>query len=287
MSSLSLLIAALLNVLVLLPAFAADSSLAIVDAGVEQSEDAPFVPSDYQFLPGDFVYFTFQIAGFSVKSDEAQDIRRISLSYVVTPQDAKGVPLTSPNSGVVKADLNPEDKNWMPKRRVSFLLPSFIAAGEFHVHVVVKDLLADNETAKDFPFRIGGLTVRPSGTIAVENFRFLRQENDRVPLEMAAYRSGDTIYTSFEMVGFEVGPQNHYHVAYGVTVLRPNGKPFLDQPRASEYENTSFYPAQFIPGTFAVTTSADTPKGEYVIVLTVRDLISNQSCQTKEAFSIE
>lgn len=289
MPSLSLVIAALLNAFVLLPgaALAADSSLAIVDAGVEQSEDAPFVPSDYQFLPGDFVYFTFQIAGFAVKSDEAQDVRRISLSYEVSPQDSKSVPLTSPSSGVVKTDLNPEDKNWMPKRRVSFLLPSFIAAGEFHVHLVVKDLLAGNETAKDFPFRIGGITIQLSGTIAVQNFRFLRQENDRVPLEVAAYRSGDTIYTSFEMVGFEVGPQNHYHVAYGVTVLRPNGKPFLEQPRASEYENTSFYPAQFIPGTFALTTSADTPKGEYVIVLTIRDLISSRSSQTKQAFSIE
>ena len=288
MPSVSLLISALLTIFVLPgAAFAADSSLAIIDAGVEQSEDAPFVPSDYQFLPGDFVYFTFQIAGFSVKSDETQDVRRISLSFAVAPQDSKGVPLTPPTSGVVKTDLNPEDKNWMPKRRVSFVLPSFIAAGEFHVHVVVKDLLANNETAKDFPFRIGGVIVQPSAMIAVQNFHFLRQENDHVPLEVAAFRSGDTIYTSFEMVGFEVGPQNHYRIAYGVTVLRPNGKPFLDQPKASHYENTSFYPAQFIPGTFALTTSVDTPKGEYVIVLTVRDLISSQSYQIKEAFSIE
>jgi hypothetical protein len=289
MPSLSFLIAALLIFFAFLPgaALAADSSLAIIDAGVEQSEDAPFVPSDYQFLPGDFVYFSFQIAGFSIKSNEAEDVRRISLAYVVSPQDSKGVPLTPPNSGTVQTDLNPEDKNWMPKRRVSFLLPSYIASGEFRIHVVVKDLLGKNETAKEFPFRVGGVTVRPSSITAVQNFRFLRQENDRVPLEVPAYRPGDTIYTSFEIVGFEVGPQNHYQIAYGVTVLRPNGKPFLEKPKAAEYENASFYPAQFIPGTFALTTSADTPKGEYVIILTVRDLTSNQSCQTKEAFSIE
>jgi hypothetical protein len=266
---------------------AAESSLAVVDAGVEQSEDAPFVPAGYQFLPGDFVYFTFQVAGFSIKSDDADEVRRISLTYEVTPEDQNGLPLTEPNSGTVQVELNPEDKNWMPKRRVSFLLPSFIAAGEFRIHVVVKDLFANTQTSKDFPFRVGGLKVQTSNTITVENFRFLRQENDREPLGVPAYRPGDTIYANFEMVGYKIGPENQYHVIYGLTVLRPDGKPFVDQPKAAELQKSSFYPAQFVPGNFSVTTSPDTARGEYVIILTVRDMIGNQTYQTKQAFSIE
>jgi hypothetical protein len=266
---------------------AAESSLAVVDAGVQQSEDAPFAPADYQFLPGDFVYFTFQVAGFSIKSDDADEVRRISLAYDVTPEDLSGLGLTPPNSGTVQVELNPEDKNWMPKRRVSFLLPSFIAAGEFRIHVVVKDLFANSEASKDFPFRIGGVKLQPSNTITVENFHFLRQENDREPLEVPAYRPGDTIYSNFEMVGYKIGPENEYHVMYGLTVLRPDGKPFLNQPNAAELQKSSFYPAQFVPGNFSVTTSSDTARGEYVIVLMVRDLIGNQTCQKKEPFSIE
>lgn len=266
---------------------AAGSSLAIIDAGVQQSEDAPFVPPDYRFLPGDFVYFTFQVAGFSIKSNDANEVRRIALAYEVTPEDLNGLALTQPNSGTVQVELNPEDKNWMPKRRASFLLPSFLAAGEFRIHVAVKDLFANSEASKDFLFRIGGVKVQPSNTITVQDFHFLRQENDRQPLEVPAYRPGDAIYAIFEMVGYKIGPENQYHVAYGLTVLRPDGKPFLDQPKAADFQKSSFYPAQFVPGNFSVTTSADTSRGEYIIILTVRDLIGNQTYQTKQAFSIE
>jgi hypothetical protein len=266
---------------------AAESSLAVVDAGVEQSEDGLFVPADYQFLPGDFVYFTFQIAGFSVKSNDADEVRRISLAYEVTPQDINGLALTQPSEGTVEVELNPEDKNWLPKRRVSFLLPSFIAAGEFRIHVLVKDLFANSQALRDIPFRVGGVKVQPSNTLTIQNFHFLRQENDREPLEVPAYRPGDTIYANFEMVGYKIGPANQYHISYGLTVLRPDGKPFLNQPNAAELQKSSFYPAQFLPGNFSVTTSPDTARGEYVVILILRDIIGNQTYQTKQAFSIE
>jgi hypothetical protein len=266
---------------------AAESSLAVVNAGVEQSEDAPFVPAGYQFLPGDFVYFSFEIAGFSIKSDDADEVRRISLAYEVTLQDSNGVALTPPNSGTVQVELNPEDKNWMPKRRVAFLLPSFVAAGQFRIHVAVKDLFGKSEASKDFPFRIGGVTVQPSSSITVQNFRFLRQENDRIALEVPAYRPGDTVYASFEMVGYKIGAQNHYHVAYDLTVQRPDGKPFLQQANAAEFEKSSFYPAQFVPGNFSVTTSRDTSRGAYIVLLTVRDILANQTYQLRVSFSIE
>ncbi|MFL6353719.1 MAG: hypothetical protein ACJ74Z_17975 [Bryobacteraceae bacterium] len=266
---------------------AAESSLAVINGGIEQSEDAPSVPADFQFLPGDFVYFSFQIAGFAIKSEEPDEVQRISLAYEVTPQDLSGLALTPSNSGTVQTELNPEDKNWMPKRRVSFLLPSFVAAGEFRIHVVVQDLLAKSGASKDFPFRIGGVKIQPSSTMTVQNFRFLRQENDREPLEVPAYRPGDNIYASFEMVGYKIDPQNQYHVAYGLTVLRPDGKPFLEQPNAAQFHESSFYPARFIPGNFTVTTSPDTSRGQYIVVLTVRDMIGNQTYQTKQAFSIE
>ncbi len=288
MPVLSSVIAALLVLFAMLPGAAEpDSSLAIINGGVAQSEDAPFVPPDYQFLPGDSVYFTFQIAGFSVATNETENVRRISLSYEITPQDANGVALAPSNSGVVKVELNPEDKNWMPRRRASFLLPASVAKGEFRMHVAVRDLLGKDETSKDFPFRIGGVTVQPSGALGVQNFRFLRQQNDREPLAVPAFSPGDTIYTNFEIVGFKIGPQNHYRVVYDLSVLRPNGTPFLQQPQAAEYDKSTFYPAQFLPVNFSITTSRDAARGDYVIVLTVRDLVGNQTCQTREAFSIE
>lgn len=256
-------------------------------AGVQASEDAPFVTTDYRFLPGDYLYFTFEVSGFTIKSDDEDETRRISLAYQITPEDAKRVPLTPPNSGAIQTELNPEDRHWTPKRRASFLLPAFVGAGEFHVHVTVKDLFANTETSKDIPFSIGGLKVEPTGALTVQNFRFYRNQKDTNALDVAAYSPGDTIYARFDMVGCKIGQQNTYHVAYSVTVLRPDGKTFFEDPNAADLQSTSFYPVQFVPGTLMLKSSPDTSRGQYIIVLTVRDLIGNQSYQTKQPVSIE
>lgn len=264
-----------------------ENQLAVVAAGVQASEDAPFVTSDYHFLPGDYLYFTFQIAGFLVKSEQRDEVHRIALSYEITPQDLNGVALAPAVADSILTDLSPEDKNWLPKRRVSFLIPSFAAAGEYRVHVAVKDIFGKTETTADFPFRLGGVRIERSAALTVENFEFLRGENDREPLKVAAFSPGDTVYARFNMVGYKLGPHNGYRLAYGLTVLRPNGKPFFQDPKAATLESDSFYPAQFVPGTIELTTTPDTPHGEYVIVLTVRDLIGNQSYEMRRAFSVE
>lgn len=259
----------------------------MVDAGVQASEDAPFAAADYRFLPGDYVYFTFQIAGFKIKSEERDEVHRIALSYEITPQDLKGVALAPAETDRILTDLSPEDKNWLPKRRVSFLLPSFITAGDYRIHVAVNDIFGKADAEADFPFHVGGAKMEPSETLTVENFDFLRNENDRQALKVAAFRPGDTVYARFAMLGYQLGPKNSYRLSYGLTVLRPNGKPFFEQPKAAELESDSFYPAQFLPGAINLTTTPDTPRGEYVLVLTVRDLIGNQTHETRQAFSVE
>ena len=283
-------VAILLALLLVFPSrlcLAADSSLAILDAGVQRSEDAPFAASDFQFLPGDYLYFSFQIGGFTVKSDDQNEIRKISLSYEVTPEDSNGIALATASTGAIDEELNPEDKNWMPKRRTSFLLPSFVPAGDFRVHVLVKDLVAKTETSKDFPFRMGGVVIQASNGIAIQNLQFFRKERDRDPVQVPAYSPGDTVYARFNMAGFKTGEKNEYHLSYGVTVLRPDGKSYINQPKAAELQASTFYPARYLPGVAELTTSSASERGEYVLVLTVNDLIGNQSSQTKSAFSIE
>lgn len=267
--------------------FAAESQLAVIDAGVQASEDAPFVSVDYRFLPGDYVYFTFQISGFKIKAEQRDEVHRIALKYEIAPCDSKGVALTEAANGGILTELSPEDKNWLPKRRASFLLPSFVAAGEYHVHVAVEDVFGKTETSADFPFRVGGVQVQPSPTLTVENFHFFRREGDREPLKVPAYSPGDTVYARFDMAGYKMGPKNSYQLSYGLRVLRPDGKSFFEQPNAADLESDSFYPAQFVPGTIDLTTSPDTSRGEYVIVLSVRDLIGKQTYEVKQAFSIE
>ena len=261
--------------------------LAIVDAGVEQSEDAPFASSSYEFLPGDYLYFTFQIAGFKVQSENRGEVQKISLTYDIAPQDANGVALALPSSGTIETELGSEDKDWLPKRRVSFLIPSFVAAGDFHVHVHVKDVFAEAEVSQDVPFRIGGVQIQPASTLAVQNFQFYRSEEDRDPLQVPAFSSGDTVYMRFDMVGFKTAAQNQYHLSYGLTVFRPDGKTLLNKPNASELEADSFYPPRFLPALVNLKTGPDAPRGEYVVVIAAHDLVGGASAEFKKAFSIE
>ncbi len=266
---------------------AAESSFAVINAGVSSAEDAPFVSSEYRFLPGDYLYFTFEIAGFAVRSENQGETKKISLQYQVLIQDKEGRDLAEPVSGDIQTDLSPEDKNWVPKRRASFLLPSFLSSGPFRVRVVVKDLFAKTETSRDFPFFVGGITIQPATAITVENFRFLRNQNDTEALSVPAFSPGDTVYARFEITGFHNGPGNEYHVAYGVTVLGPEGKAFIQDPNAADLQTRSFYPAQFIPGNIALKMDKNNPHGAYIVVLTVRDLIAHQQYELKQAFSIE
>ncbi len=261
--------------------------LAVINPGVSRADDSPFVSSTYQFLPGDYIYVTFEIAGFKIRSTNRNETKSISLAFEVTPQDDAGKPLAAANSGEIKTELAPEDKNWIPKRRASFLLPSFLAAGQFRVHIIVKDLLAKAEASYDIPFRVGGTKLVPASAITVENFQFFRSENETEPLSVAAYSPGDTVYAHFVMTGFSNGPDNLHRVSYSVRVLAPNGKTYLDDPKAAQIEAGSFYPAQFVPGDIAVKTGKDSLHGSYLLIVTVHDLVGNQNSEFKQSFSIE
>jgi hypothetical protein len=266
---------------------AVQNPLQIVSAGVETSEDAPFVANSYRFLPGDYVYCQFQIAGYAVQKKEDSEVRKISLTYEITPQDGKGVPLATPVGEAIQEDVGTEDKNWTPKRRASFLLPSFIAAGDFHVHIVVKDVIGKISTERDLPFHIGGTVVVPTEALNVQDFQFLRKEDDAEGLDLPAYAPGDTVYARFTMTGFRLGAANEYQLSYGLTVSRPDGKSYLNEPNAAKLTDKSFYPITFVPSNLSVTTTRTAAKGQYILVLTVRDLLGSQSYQLKRTFSVE
>lgn len=268
----------------------AKPSLAIIGAGVQAEPEAPFVSLAYRFLPGDYVYFTFQIAGFKIAEKEdayAEKIRRISLSYKVWPEDAAGRPLVAPATGTIAEFLHPQDKDWIPKRRASFLLPSFLAAGVYRIHVSVEDALGKTQTSLDVPFTIGGTEIKSSPFITVQNFRFYRGAQDAKPLAVPAYSPGDPVFVRFDIAGYQLGPKNTYDVSYGLTVLGPDGKPFIQQPKAAELKAGGFYPAQFVPASLSLTTNRKSARGAYVVVLQAKDLISGKSCELKQAFTLE
>lgn len=262
--------------------------LAIVGGEVESSEDAPNVSADYQFMPGDFLYFQFEIAGFKIAGKDASEGRHISLEYSVAAEDDKGVLLAPAAKDQIADEITQQDKNWVPKRRASFLLPSYVARGTYHVKLSVRDLLAKTEVSRDFPFHIGGRTIKQTRSIGIQNLRFLRNDQDGPGLEVAAYRPGDTIWARFDMTGFAVGPANKVDLDYDVSVLRPDGKTIFNQKNAARKElGGLFYPPQFVPGELSVTTTTDLLHGEYTLVVRLHDLIGKKTADVHQQFQIE
>lgn len=263
-------------------------TLAIVNAGIESAEDAPFVAPDYQFNPGDFVYLVFEISGYKVAGNEYNGPRQISLKYKAEPLDRKGIPLAAAATGTIDQEIGKEDKDWMPKRRASFLLPSYLAQGTYGVNVTVEDLIAKSKKTKELPFNIAGPKIEPGRGLAVQRFRFERNEQDGPGLDVPAYRPGDTVWARFDMTGFKTGQGNAVDLAYGITVFRPNGTQLLEQKAAArEKVNGEFYPPQFVPGVLSVTTTKDLSAGEYKLVVHINDLLGKQTADFEQSFRVE
>ncbi len=265
---------------------ASPSALDVVNAGIQSADNEALVAHDYEFLPGDSLHVVFEIAGFGKKVDDEKDTRSISLSWEVSIKDRDGVPLAPPQNGEIKTALSPEDKKWLPKRRAEFALPRLVSAGEYQVHIAVKDLLNNAEAAKDLSFLIGGHKVEPTPSISLQDFKFSREEGGQ-SLEIPAYRPGDSIYLSFDLAGFAETDQHEYRITYRFEVSRPDGKEFVKSPEAVGLTDKPFYPAKFVPVNFSIETPASSLRGEYTVVLHATDEVSHQTSTITKKFTLE
>lgn len=263
------------------------TKLQIVQAGVQRAEDGPFVPHNYKFLPGDYLHFEFAVSGFKISGDAYAESRQISLNYTVEVVDDKNIALAPAESGKIRDDITPQDKKWIPKRRASFLLPSYIAAGTYTARVTVDDIFAKTKASAEYPFQIGGHVIKPVNGLALQNFRFLRSEQDGPGLEVPAYRAGATVWARFDITGFKIGPDNSVSLQYGVKVLRPDGSQIFAQPEAANEKIAPSYPPQFVPGVLSITTTPNLAAGEYTMVVALHDLIGDQHGETSYKFRIE
>ena len=170
------------------------------------------------------------------------------------------------------------------KRRASFLLPPLVAAGRASVHLTISDAFAKTQATRDFPFLIGGHRIEEAAGLGVQNFRFLRDEQDGPGIEVAAYRAGDIVWARFDITGFKVAPDKSADLDYGLVVLRPDGKVLFSENQAAQQRTApSFYPPPFIPGVLSVNTTAGLPHGDYTLQLDLRDRAGNQNAVARES----
>ncbi len=261
---------------------AAEKKLSIARPVFAQSDDGPALAASYEAVPGESLFFSCLIEGYS-KSEKDE----IQLTYQIQAKDSRGVLLQEPTAGKVEATLAPEDKDWKPKLRSTVVVPPMADSGDYQVLVKVTDERNKSTAEARAAFSVRGRNIEPSDTLVVRDFRFLRSEDDTKPLSVPAYRPGDSLWARFMMTGYKIGEGNAFDIAYGLVVLRADGTVAYSQPEAAALQEHPFYPQRYQPGELSLNFPKDQPRGEFTIVLTVRDNIGKQTVESRQKFSVE
>jgi len=260
--------------------------LALERLALHQYEDGPLLPSSHDFLPGETIWFSCRITGF--ESEPAGDNRNVKLSWQTGLLDPNKTAVEPPKTGRLDESLRFQDKDWVPKFVVSFLLPSFIPGGSYHIPVTVKDEIAGTEISGDLEIHVRAETIEPSASFVIRNFRFLRNEDDTAALRPPiTYKQGSTLWARFEMAGYKLAANNKFSVEYGLAILGADGKELFAQPVAAAESKESFYPQLRVPGALSLHLDANVPLASYTLVVTVRDKIGGDAVELRETFSVE
>jgi hypothetical protein len=256
--------------------------LKIVRSSLHQYDGGPPLAQGSQFLIGDTIFLTFYISGYQVSPES-----KIDLSYTIDAVDPDGVPFAEPMRGGIATQVAPEDKDWLPVVDQSATLPPLAWAGTYRFKLAVVDNLSKQTANAEIEIPVQGRKVEPSPVLTVRNFRFLRTEEDADPLLDAVFHPGDSVWVRFDFTGYRYGPNNHAHVEYGVALLDGTGKALFSQPQAAAEDEDAFYPKRYLSGALSLNLEKKIQPGQYVVVLTLRDLVGNQTQETRHEFRVE
>jgi len=256
--------------------------LKIVRTQLHQYDGGPPLASGTPFLIGDLVFVSFQISGYQVSPES-----KIDLGYTIDALDPDGVPFVEPMHGQISTQISPEDKDWMPIVNQSAAIPPLAWGGTYRLKLAVEDKLSKQTAKAEIEIPVRGRNIEPSPTLTVRNFRFLRTEEDADPLLDAVFHPGDAVWIRFDFTGFRYGPKNHVHVEYGVSLVDSTGKALFSQPQAAAEDEDSFYPKRYLSGALSLNLEKKIKPGQYVVVLTLKDYVGDQSQETRHEFRVE
>ena len=263
----------------------APAGLAIQNLVVSDSDGGEAFAGN--FGSGERVFLRFTIGGArAIKGDDEKD-PRMRLRYTIRLADASQILLAKPLQGEVVADLAPEDKKWQPRVNAEVELPTGLVRGQATVLIELEDQVAVARTSIRSEIGLGGPVVAEDAPLTAADFQFLRQEDDKAPLNPAAYRAGDTVWARFSMIGFTRGEGNRYAVSYGLEAFGADGASLFRQEVAAEQQGDSSYPRRYLPSVLSLQLTKDLAKGEYLIRLHVLDTIGGKRALSEHRFTVE
>ena len=269
----------------LLIAFASSlvaAPLQIVRPILSDAEGGAALPAGFEYRPGETLFVSCRIANYQKTAEE-----KVHLAYSVQAFDPKGVPLVELFKNDITAEVAPQDKEWMPRIATEIAIPPLIAPGTYTIVVKAEDLVGKSKAELSVPFQVRGRRVGPSDSLTVENFQFLRGEDDAQPLVQAVYQPGDMVWTRFDITGFRYGPGNQIDVGYTVSVLDGAGKELWTQPEPTRERAGSFYPKLWVSASMSINIQKNTRPGRYFFLIRFKDAVGDQHYETKAAFTVQ
>ena len=260
----------------------AAAGLEVVRPIVAQSDGGVPVPSGYEHVAGETLFFSCRVAGYAKTPEE-----KVHVAYSVEAFDPQGVPLTEIYKNEMVTDVAPQDKAWMPKITTEIQIPPLVGAGTYKILIKIEDLVANAKAELSVPFVVRSKAVEPSDTLVARNFQFFRGEEDAQALEKIVYRGGDSVFARFDIIGFKYGEKNRIDVSYLTSVISPSGKVLWTQPEPAVEQSESFYPKRYVVASMGITLLAKTTPGEYKIAVTITDAVGKQTYETKQTFTVE
>lgn len=238
------------------------------------------IAADSVFSPGDIVNVAFNLKNYA-----ESEVYRMKVSWRISTTGPADLPFAPGAEGVIDEELAPEDEGWEPLVRYQAQLPYHLPSGVYRIHVEAKDELSGATAEGDLDVRVAGAPVVQSDTLSLQNFTFSLTAGG-TPLRQSAYRPGATIFASFDITGYKLGEGNSYELSSHLDLLDVEGSKVYSFNPASE-KGSSFYPRLSVPASFRFDLDPTIKPGEYTLVLTVTDLVGQQSLTSLETFEVQ
>jgi hypothetical protein len=251
-----------------------------VEPVASQFEDGPPI-GNQRVVPGESVFFRFGASGFKIS-----ETGRIELTGHVQAFDPRGNPIMPKDEVVVATSLRNEDKSFKPKLHFQFQIPPIAPPGTYRIRYEATDDQSSKTASAEATVQVDGRNVPPADSISVRNLNFYRNPDEEVPLRVAAYRPGDSVWVKFDVTGYKHGEQNAIDVSYDVAVTNPEGKQVFSQVDAASEKSQAFYAQPWAPGVFSLTLQANMRIGEYRVSITARDGVADKSVTATIPFQV-
>ena len=209
---------------------------------------------------------------------------RLKLKYTIETVGAAGVAFSVPDGGQIDTELAPQDEKWLPIVRSSPELPMHAESGTYKFILRATDELSNKQTEKIIEFNVSGANVEPGEDLVIRNVRFSRTEGGET-LPEPAFLAGEPVWGSFYVTGYRIGQDNRYSIESDMKVVDKGGKVMYAFDPIQEM-GSPFYPRMWVPATFRLDLDKDIPTGQYTILLTVRDRLSDQTSEATRPFSV-